>query len=67
MNNGFVCFFVCLSHLEILTGRFPESFMKILLDLAEIFMILKNRKIDWCDGGKKKGREGILLCNGLIV
>ena len=44
--------------------------MKIRLDLAEILRI---RKLDWHDGGKgrregeEKGREGILLCNGLIV
>ena len=42
--------------------------MKIGLDLAEISRI---SKLDWRDGGEeeegeKKGRGGILLCNGLI-
>ena len=36
--------------------RFPESFMKIRLDLAKIFMELKN--FDWHDGKGKKGKEG---------
>ena len=47
------------------TGSFPESSVKIRLDLAEILRI---RKLDWCDGGGggKKGRGGILLCNGSI-
>ena len=38
----FVCLFVCLfylNHLGIPPGRFPEIFVKIRLDLAEIFMI----------------------------
>ena len=50
------------------TGSFPESFVKIRLDLAEILRI---SKLYWRDGGgkkKEKGRsEGILLCNGLII
>ena len=49
------------------TGIYPENFMKIRLDLAEILRI---SKLDWHDGegeGKKGRREGIPLCNGLIV
>ena len=34
---------------------FPENFVKIRLDLAEILRI---RKLDWHDGGKKGRREG---------
>ena len=36
--------------------RFSESFMKVGFDLTGIFMELK--KLDWCDGGGKKRREG---------
>ena len=47
--------------------RYPQNFMKIVLDLAEILRI---SKLDLCGrGGKKKekGRsEGILLGNGLM-
>ena len=68
----FVCLFIysvvfCFSHCRIPKGSFPQNFVKIGLDLAEILRI---SKLDWHDGeGKKKGRrsrEGILLCNGLI-
>ena len=45
----FVCFvlfcfvlFVCFIHHGTPTGSFPESFVKIGLDLAEIYRILKN-------------------------
>ena len=43
--------------------------MKIRLDLAEVLRI---SKLDWRDGGKEKEkekgrREGILLCNCLII
>ena len=47
----FVCLFVCLfvdlfvllfNHLGTPTGMYPENFVKIRLDLAEIYRILKN-------------------------
>ena len=48
----FVCLFVCLltcwffvfHHLGTPTGIYPENFVKIPLDLAEILRI---RKLDW--------------------
>ena len=60
----FVCLFICLfiysivfcfNHHRIPTGSFPQNFVKIWLDLAEILRI---SKLDWRDGeeGKKKGR-----------
>ena len=63
----FLCFFY-FNHHRIPRGSFPQNFVKIRLDLAEILRI---GKLDWCDGGKGregKGRRrgGILLCNGLI-
>ena len=52
-------------HRRIPTGSFPQNFMKIRLDLAEILRI---SKLDWRDGGGKEGRKGgIVLCNGLII
>ena len=63
----FVCFFVCLfvdlfvfyfNCLGTPTGIYPENFVKIWLDLAEILRI---RKLDWRDRGegeKKGSREG---------
>ena len=51
-----VCVFFCSNNLGIHTERFRGSFVNIRHDLAEIFKILKNRKLDWCDG--EKGREG---------
>ena len=71
----FVCLLIDLffyfNHLRIPTGSFPQNFVKIGLDLAEILRI---SKLDWRDGGGKGRREGgkgrrrggILLCNGLI-
>ena len=65
----FVCFFVyrfvfmCFNHGRIPTGIFPQNFLKIRLDLAEILRI---RKLDWCDGEEGRRRGGILICNGLI-
>ena len=63
-------FVFCFNHCRTPTGCFPENFVKILLDLAEILRI---SKLDCHDGGGKKGREGvkgrsegILLCNGLM-
>ena len=57
----FVCLFIdlivfCFNHCGTPTGSFPENFVKIRRDLAEIFMI---SKLDWRDGGegKKKGRR----------
>ena len=48
----FICLFVCLfvfwlvffyfNHLGTPTGMYPENFVKIRLDLAEIYRILKN-------------------------
>ena len=37
----FVCFFYYLSHLRIPPWKFPESVIKIWLDLAEILLIYK--------------------------
>ena len=69
----FVCLFVyifvsCFNHRKIPNGSFPQNFVKIGLDLAEIFRI---SKLDWRDGEgeEKKGRRrrgGLLLCNGLM-
>ena len=71
----FVCLFVslfiysfvfCFYHRKIPKGSFPQNFVKIGLDLAEILRI---SKLDWRDGEEgEKGRRrgGILLCNGLI-
>ena len=40
-------------------GGFPESFMKIGLDLAEIFTKIK--RLDWHGGkGKREGEKGSL-------
>ena len=61
----FVCLFVCLlidlfvfyfNHRRIPRGSFPQNFVKIRLDLAEILRI---SKLDWRDGGGegKKGRR----------
>ena len=61
----FVCLFVCLfiysfvfcfNHRRIPKGSFPQNFVKIGLDLAEILRI---SKLDWHDGGGegKKGRR----------
>ena len=76
----FVCLFIysfvfCFNLRRIPKGSFPQNFVKIGLDLAEILRI---SKLDWRDGGEgeKKGsreggeqgrRGGILLCNGLII
>ena len=63
-------FVFCFNHRRIPTRSFPQDFVKIRLDLAEILRI---SKLDWRDGGGEgregKGRRrrgGILLCNGLI-
>ena len=59
----FICLFVCLfiysfvfcfNHRRIPKGSFPQNFVKIGLDLAEILRI---SKLDWGDGGGK-GKEG---------
>ena len=56
----FVCLFViysfvfCFNHHGIPKGSFPQNFVKIRLDLAEILRI---RKLDWRDGGTER-REG---------
>ena len=76
----FICFFVCLciysfvfcfNHHRIPKGSFPQNFVKIGLDLAEILRI---SKLDWRDRGgeeeegeKGRRRGGILLFNGLII
>ena len=54
-----MCLFFCFNHLGTPTGSFPENFVKILLDLAEILRI---RILDWRDGGgeEKKGRNPTL-------
>ena len=59
-----VCLFVCLfvdrfvfyfNYFETPTEIYPENFMKIRLDLAEILRI---SKLDWRDGGGEKGEKG---------
>ena len=57
----FVCLFIysfvfCFNHRRIPKGSFPQNFVKIRLDLAEILRI---SKLDWRDGGEgeKKGRR----------
>ena len=59
-------FLFCFNHRRIPTGCFPQNFVNIRLDLAEI---LRSSKLDWHDGeGEGEGRrEGILLCNGLMT
>ena len=51
----FIYLFVfCFNCRRIPTGSFPQNFVKIGRDLAEILRI---SKLDWCDGGgKEKGR-----------
>ena len=61
-------FVFCFNHRRIPKGSFPQKFVKIGLDLAEILRI---SKLDWHDGEGKKEKEkgrrgGILLRNGLI-
>ena len=59
----FVCLFVCLdicfvcfNHSRIPKGSFPQNFVRIRLDLAEILRI---SKLDWRDRGEgEKGRRG---------
>ena len=60
----FVCLFICfygfacvlINHHGTPMGCFPESFVNIQLDFAEIIRI---RKLDWRDGeGKKRRGEG---------
>ena len=47
-------FVFCFNHHRIHKGSFPQNFVKIGLDLAEILRI---SKLDWHDGGgKEKGR-----------
>ena len=59
----FICLFVCLfrdlffrfNHHRIPTGSFPQNFVKIRRDLAEMLRI---SKLDRRDGGEgKKGRR----------
>ena len=55
----FVCLFIssfvfCFNHRKIPKGSFPQNFVKIGLDLAEILRI---SKLDWRDGGGKE-KEG---------
>ena len=61
-------FVFCFNHRRVPTGSFPQNFVKIQLDLAEILRI---SKLDWRDGGgegeKGRRRGGILLCNGLMA
>ena len=58
----FICLFIylfvfCFNHSKITKGSFPQNFVKIGLDLAEILRI---SKLDWRDGGEgeKGSREG---------
>ena len=53
--------FFCFNYRRIPKGNFPQNFVKMRLDLAEI---LRMSKLDWPDGGggeeereKKKGRR----------
>ena len=51
-------FVFCFNHRRIPTGNFPQNFVKIRLDLAEILRI---SKLDWRDGGgggKNERRRG---------
>ena len=51
----FVCLFVfCFNHRRIPKGSFPQNFVKIRLDLAEILRI---SKLDWRDG-EGEGEKG---------
>ena len=56
----FVCLFIysfvfCFNHRRIPKGSFPQNFVKIRLDLAEILRI---SKLDWHDGGGEEGEKG---------
>ena len=68
----FVCLFIDLffyfNNLGTPTESYPDFFMMIWLDLAEIFRISKIKKIlAWWRREVKKGRtKGILLCNGSV-
>ena len=45
----------CFNHRRIPKGSFPQNFVKIGLDLADILRI---SKLDWRDGGEEgKGRR----------
>ena len=44
----------CFNHHRTPKGSFPQNFVKIGLDLAEILRI---SKLDWRDGGGKEGRR----------
>ena len=55
----FVCLFIysfifCFNYRIIPKVSFPQNFVKIGLDLAEILRI---SKLDWGEGGGKKGRR----------
>ena len=55
----FVCLFIysfvfCFNHHRIPKGSFPQNFVKIRLDLAEILRI---SKLDWRDRGGEEGRR----------
>ena len=50
----FICFF-SFNQSGTPTESSTENFVKIRLDLADILRI---SKLDWCDRGGKKGREG---------
>ena len=52
-----------LDHFGIPSGRIPQKFMKIALDLAEIMRI---RFLDWSDGEEGKGR-GVVDSNFVMV
>ena len=47
-------FVFCFNHCRIPKGSFPQNFVKIGLDLAEILRI---SKLDRRDGGEGKGRR----------
>ena len=51
--EGEESYFVILNHRRIPRGSFPQNFVKIRLDLAEILRI---STLDWRDGGGKEGR-----------
>ena len=52
----YICLFSCFNNHGTPIGSFPENFVKIRLDFAEILRI---SNLDWCDRGEgKKGRRG---------
>ena len=55
--NFLVNFFFKVKHVFKANKRLPENFLKIRLDLAKIYSMLK--RLDWCDKGEKEERRSL--------